>query len=228
MNKTYNYTSVKEVLSRLLRHPLLQDVTIEAVVQYVVDFIGIFGMPKLYQDKQVEVEIENFMGVLPCDLVSIKQVKDKKSNLCLTAMTDSFNPKQDMPTELSFKTQGRVIVTSFKEGTVEIVYNAIPVDEDGFPLVIDNPVFLKALELYVKKQMFTILFDMNKISPAVLQNVQQEYAWVAGQLHSEFTMPTLSELESIKNAWCTLLQRNNDFLMGFKNSGRQERLSILP
>jgi hypothetical protein len=53
---------------------------------------------------------------------------------------------------------------------VAISYKSIPVDKDGFPLLIDNPVFLKALELYIKKEVFTVLFDMGKITPPVLQN----------------------------------------------------------
>ena len=52
MIKEYNYINIKEILSRLLRHPLLQDVTLEQIIHYILDFIGIFGMPKLYQDKE--------------------------------------------------------------------------------------------------------------------------------------------------------------------------------
>ena len=52
MVKEYTYISIKEILSRLLRNPLLQDVTLEQAVQYTIDFIGIFGLPKLYQDKE--------------------------------------------------------------------------------------------------------------------------------------------------------------------------------
>ena len=234
MNKEYTYTSIKEVLSRVLRHPLLQEVTLEQAVQYTVDFIGIFGMPKLYFPKQETVHIEDFKGLLPCDLISINQVKDCRTHVCLRAMTDSFNPRERKSlllktidqAELSFKTQGRVIVTSFKEGDIEVAYLAIPVDEDGFPLIIDNAIFLNALELYIKKKAFTILFDMGKIQAPVLQNTQQEYAWAAGQLSSEFTIPSLSELEALKNSWCTLLQRSNQFEKAFKEDGSLERVRV--
>jgi len=33
------------------------------------------------------------------------------------------------------------------------------VDENGFPLILDNPVYLRALESFIKKEVFTILFD---------------------------------------------------------------------
>ena len=105
-----------------------------------------------------------------------------------------------------------------------ISYKAIPVDKDGFPLLIDNPVFLKALETYIKKEEFTILFDMGKINPAVLQNTQQQYAWLAGQLRSEFTIPSQSEMESIKSMWCSMLQKDNKFYSGFKNLNKSHNI----
>ena len=141
-------------------------------------------------------------------------------------MTDNFMSRNNDDRELSFKTQGQVLFVSFKTGEVLVSYKAIPVDKDGLPLLIDNPIFLKALESYIKREVFTILFDMGKIAPAVLQNTQQSYAWLAGQLQSEFTIPSISEMESIKNSWCTLLQRTSEFKTGFKNNGNREYLKI--
>ena len=234
MIKEYQYTNIRRVLDELHRHPLLSDLTLEQVVSYIVSFIGIFGMPKLYQDKEEVLHIEDFRTKLPCDLICINQIKECKTGVCLRSMTDNFMPREyydrsagyKIPQELSFKTQGQVLYVSFKTGDVSVSYKAIPVDKDGFPLLIDNPVFLKALEAYIKKEAFTILFDMGKIAPAVLQNTQQQYAWLAGQLQSEFTIPSISEMESIKNSWCTLLQRTTEFREGFKNNGSQEYIKV--
>ena len=234
MVKEYQYTNVRQVLDELHRHPLLSDLTLEQVVSYIVSFIGIFGMPKLYQDKEEVLHIEDFRAKLPCDLISINQIKECKTGVCLRSMTDNFMPREHydrstgykIPQELSFKTQGQVLYVSFKTGDVSVSYKAIPVDKDGFPLLIDNPVFLKALEAYIKREAFTILFDMGKITPAVLQNTQQSYAWLAGQLQSEFTIPSQSEMESISRMWNTLIQRTNEFNTGFKSLGDREYLKL--
>lgn len=234
MIKEYTHISIKEVLSRLLRHPLLQDLTLEQVVQYTLDFISIFGLPKLYQDKEEVIHIEEFRGLLPCDLISINQVKECKSGVCMRSMTDNFMPQEHydknvgykVPQELTFKTQGQIIYTSFKTGDILVSYKSIPVDKDGYPLLIDNSVFMKALELYIKREVFTVLFDMGKIQGAVLQNTQQQYAWLAGQLRSEFTIPSISEMESIKRSWCTLIQRTASFNDGFRNNGNQEYIKL--
>lgn len=234
MINDYQYINIRRILDELKKHPLLQDLTLEQVVSYTITFIGIFGMPKLYQDKEEVLHIEDFRAKLPCGLISINQIKECETGICLRSMTDTFMPREHhdrvtgyrLPQELSFKTQGQVLYVSFKTGDVLVSYKAIPIDKDGFPLLIDNPVFLKALEAYIKKEEFTILFDIGKITPAVLQNTQQQYAWLAGQLQSEFTIPSISEMESIKNSWCTLIQKVSEFDSGFKSLGDKEKIRL--
>lgn len=215
----HNYINIREVLSRLHRHPLLQDVTLEQVIQYTVDFISIFGLPKMYETKEVSLKVENYRVLLPEDFISIIQVSNS-SGVALRSMTDNFLPKEDS-SELTFKIQGRVIYTSFKEGELEITYQSIPIDNDGFPLLLDNPVFLKTLESYIKKEVFSILFDLSKLKGDVYQNSQQQYAWLAGQLRAELTMPTIQEMESIKNMWTSMIARTHEFNNGFKTLGRE-------
>ena len=223
----FNYVRLPEVLSRLLRHPLLRDLDLETAIQFVVDFISCMGLPKIYADKVTTICIDNFRGVLPCDLIAINQVRLAKNGVCLRAMTDSFNGTHpDDNGELSFKTQGSVIFTSFKTGDIELSYKAIPTDDDGLPLLPDNPIFLKALELYIKKEWFTILFDMGKISPAVLQNTQQEYAFKAGQCNNEFIIPSVSEMEAFTRMYNTLVPRVNEFSKSFKHMGDREYIKL--
>lgn len=223
----YNYINIREVLSRVMRHPLLTDLNLETAIQYTLDFIACMGLPKTYIDKYAVIDIEEYRGKLPCDCVAINQVRECKTGACLINMTDSFNGthKEDKSVK-SFKTQGCMIYTSFRTGQVEISYKAIPTDDDGLPLLPDNAVFLKALELYIKMEWFTILFDMGKISSAVLQNTQQEYAFKAGQCNNEFMIPSVSEMESITNMFNQLIPRVNEFNKGFRHLGDKEYMKL--
>lgn len=223
----YNYINIREVLSRIMRHPLLTDLNLETAIQYTLDFFAAMGLPNIYADKVTTICIDNFRGVLPCDLIAINQVRLARNGVCLRAMTDSFNGTHPEDNgELSFKTQGSVIFTSFKTGDIELSYKAIPTDDDGLPLLPDNPVFLKTLELYIKKEWFTILFDMGKISPAVLQNTQQEYAFKAGQCNNEFIIPSVSEMEAFTRMYNTLVPRVNEFSKSFKHMGDREYIKL--
>lgn len=259
MIKEIQYTNIRRVLDNLHEHPLLSNLTLEQAVRYTIRFIGLFSFPKMFQDKICNVDIKGFRGLLPCDLISIIQVKDTHTGICLRAMTDSFpkglepsppsphKPYKDLlnnavPTkhggidkeyippqhkhfeELSFKTQGRVIFTSFPEGCVEIAYKSIPVDEDGFPLLIDNENYLAALEAFIKLQVFTIKFDTGKINTNVLQNAQQDYAFRAAELGSEFNTPSYSEAEALSRFNNTLILNMRQFDDGFNHLGDRELL----
>jgi hypothetical protein len=239
MVREIRYTNIRRVLDSLHDHPMLSNLTLEQVIRHTIRFISIHGYSKLYQDKETDVDIHEFRGLLPCDLISIVQVKDGCSGICLRSMTDSFTPGLVPPPtpyphmpyippkahghgEPTFKTQGRVVFTSFPEGKVRIAYKAIPVDEDGFPLLIDNENYLACLEAYIKKQVFTIKFDQGKIAAGILQNAQQEYAWLAGQLQSEMTIPSYSEMQSIQNYITSILPSMKNFDRGFKHLGDRE------
>lgn len=230
MVKEIKYVNIKEIVSRVLRHPLLKDFTLEQAIQYVADFMDIFGLDKMLQNKEAIVEIKDYRGVLPCDCVAINQVKDCKTGICLRAMEDTFTPNDKsygcQKEELAFKTQGNVIFTSRKFEKVLISYKATPVDKDGYPLLIDNGIYLKALELYIKKELFLVLFETGKVSAAVIQNVQQDYAWRAGQLQKELTNPSVSELESFARNWTAMIPRDNTFDNGFRDNANREYRKI--
>lgn len=233
MNKNVKYIKLQEVLSRILRHPKLKKVNMEQAVQYTIDFIHIFGLPEMFEDKEIIVPIKCHRGELPCDLISINQVMDMCSHTCMRSMTDTFFPDNyqrgkktagytGYADELTFRVQNHIIFTSFEDGEVKVSYKAIPVDEYNFPLIPDNPTYLKTLELYIKVEVFTILFDEGAIKGDVLSHTEQQYAWRAGQLTSEYNIPSESEMESICRSWTTLIQRTTDFDNGFRNLGDRE------
>lgn len=226
MVKEIEYTNIREILSRVLRSRMLQEFTLEQAIQYTIDFIGIFGFPELYEDKQAEIDICEYKGKLPCDLVQITMVKDCRTNVPLRSMTAAFNPGgkyyNHLRHEPQFKVQNRVIVTSFPKGRVIIAYKAIPVDDEGLPLLIDNTKYLKALELYVKCQLFTNLFEEGKITMQVLNHAEQEYAWAAGQLEEEFKTPSESEMQSITNILHQIIVREDEFYNRWESLGNKE------
>ena len=220
-----NFVNIREVLARVTSHPMLKNIDLEQAIRYTVDFISLVGCPTFYLDKEVDIPIEDYRGLMPCDLVSIVQVKDKKTGFCMHSMTDTFNPREyNFHTEPTFKTQGNVILTSFRTGEVTISYKALPVDETGIPLLIDNANFLKALELYIKKEKFSDLDDEGKIRDGSMGKAETDDAWAVAQCEKEFVMPSISELQSITNMLNTLIPRVTEFDNGFTELGNREYL----
>lgn len=227
------YISLRQVLDDILDHPMLKDVSFERAVNYTVHFMRIVGCPRMFEERTALVEIENYRGLLPCDFNDIIQVRthsscDRKNYRVFRHTTDSFHMsdnKQDS-FDLTYKIQGNIIFTSIKEGIIEIAYNAFAVDSDGYPLIPDNSSFIRALELYIKKQHFTVLFDTGKINNAILNQTLQDYAFAVGQAQSDLVRPTIDQMESFTNSLNTLVTRVNEHRSGFVNNGTQEKIRL--
>lgn len=230
-----NYISIKQILDDLLDHPMLQGLTLERAINYAIRFIQIVGMPNQFEEKVSIIEIKDYRGVLPDDFYEMIQVRthkegDKNPRTYKYAENSFHYSSGEYDNKLkeifTYKIQNNVIYTSTKDLEIEISYWAIPVDNMGFPLIPENSSFITALELYIKKQYFTILFDTGKLNPNVLQNVQQEYAWYVGQAQSDLIRPTIDQMQSITNMWNTLIPRVTEHEKGFYNAGSREYLKV--
>lgn len=225
------YVSIKQILSDILEHPMLKELSFERAINHVVHFLRIVGCPDIFNEKVEQVEIKEHRGILPCDLENIIQVRvcgglhDKE---VFRYTTDSFHMSEDYRDsyDLTYKVQGNIIFTSLKKGIIEIAYRAFEVDEDGYPMIPDNSSFITALEFYIKKKHFTILFDQEKIKPVVYNQVCQDYAWYIGQAQSELIKPTIDQMKSITNMLNTLVPRVSEHKSGFINTGTQEKIRV--
>lgn len=223
--------SIKQILDDITDHPLMKDVTLERVVKHSIDFMRILGVPQIFENKVEKLEVKNHKALLPCDFYQMNQVKllgncPERSKV-FRYTTDSFHLEDKYhgkSIDLTYMIQNSVIFTSIEEGEIEISYQAVMTDNDGYPLIPDNGSFANALELYIKLKVFTYLFDTGKISQAVYQNTQQEYSWAVGQASNQLKMVTLDQMESLSNIWSNLLIRAREHKYGFINTGTKELL----
>lgn len=217
------FLSIRQIMDDLMAHPLLRDLSLERVVNYTYDFLRIVGCNKLFIEKVETIIVDDYRAQLPCDFVSIIQVKGKHDKE-YRYTTDNFHLEhnKECNIESTYKIQGDVIYTSNEHDVLTIAYKAVALDEDGFPMVPDNASFKAALELYIKRAVFTVLFDLGKINLNVLQVTQQQYAWYVGQAQTSMIKPTADEMESFTRMWNTLIPRVREHRTGFKFLGNRE------
>lgn len=220
------YTNINTIAAKLTRHPLMEDISMETIIDYAVEFIRIMGIPNTFIEKVVPIEIKEFRGELPCDLYEVIQVRYK--DRIFRESTDSFHMSHDkIPGELSYKMNDNCIFTSLEEGTIEMAYKAMPTDMNGYPLIPDNGSYEKALEAYIKLQWFTMLFDLGKVLPVVLQNTQREYHTAVTRAYTGLLMPSLDKMENIARLWNRMLpDRPFDHITGYKNMSDKEILKV--
>lgn len=219
-----DYINVNVIADRVKRNPLLEDIPFETILDHTFEFIKLIGMPKVFLEKTAIIPIEDYRGVLPCDLYDIIQVRTDKGDY-FRGSTDSFHMSPcGGKAGMTYKVQGTCIFTSIPKGSIEVAYRAFPLDEEGMPLIPDNGSYARALQEYITVECFTSLFDQGKITLQVLQNRQQRYSWAVGQAQTELVRPSLDQMTSISNMWTKLLPSKKDYRNGYATEGAEQRL----
>ena len=219
------YISIRQIMDDLMDHPMLQDLTLERVVKYAVDFMRLIGIPNLYEDRVQTIHIDRHRAILPCDLIQLIQVRDKNTGYCYTTTTDSFfgsDNENQIKAGFTYKHQGNVLITSKEYGDIDVAYRAMLTDEEGFPVLPDNGTFAEALELYIKKKCFTTLVECKKMDAGILEIVDRDYLWKVAQATQDLRRPTIDQMQSIMNMWNTMIQRKVGHEDGFKHLNQKE------
>lgn len=216
-------TNIRRVLDDIMDHPMLRDVTLDQAVRYTVRFMQKVGCPFIFTEKCEVLEIHHYKAKLPCDFYKIIQVKDCHTGLCYRSATDSFHMGHFKTSrDFTYKIQSNVLVSSVEEGFCEIAYLAMETDEDGFPVIPDDEVFLNALELYIKKERFQIIYDQGKLQLNQIEMVKQDYGFAVGQLMGRYNDLSTDEWESITNMMTQLIPNKWEHQEGYSRLGEKE------
>ncbi len=222
-----NWITSKVVMPRVTSNDLLKSVDKEHLMDFATDFVKLLNVYELYKENVTVLKVENYRAVLPCDIMKLIAVRDNKTKYPYLSTTDIFFDSEDkVELAKTYKVQGSVIYTSNKEGEIEICYQSLNVDEEGFPMIPDTTTFKDALFYYIKNRVFDNLYDVSKISGQVLQKAQQDYSWKVAQASTELKEMNLDQLESISNNWNTHIIRTHAHKSGFRDINKEQRINI--
>ena len=222
----YQYTNIRTVADSIYRNPILQDLTIDDIIKYTTDFVNIVSMPGFFLDKVSKVDIKEYRGVLPCDIIKLIQVRDFDNKDAYHSSSDTYYTTTDDNKSkcLTFKQKGRFIYTSEKDTTLEIVYKSYPTDDQGMLMIPDNPVFIEALNQYITREYMTILYYQGKIDRFMLDRIEQRYAWAVGRCEGEFILNDLNEMEGLANINNQLVHNYSQHKHSYRNMNSKQKL----
>lgn len=109
--------------------------------------------------------------------------------------------------DLLYKITGNIIHSSIEKCKIKIAYKAIKCDKDGYPMIIDNASFIRALVSYIKKNYFTVLFECGQLQQNVLQNAQQEYSFNIAQASNDMIDTSPETMVVLSRIYNTMLDR---------------------
>lgn len=117
----------------------------------------------------------------------------------------------------SYTLNGVTIDTSFESGYVEIAYDSVKTDSEGYPMVPDNKSFIEAFKYYLLKGKAEPEFFRGKISQAAYSKIEQQYAFYVGQAGNSFNMPSPDQMEMMIQGLIRILPHSNNVTDGWKS-----------
>lgn len=225
--------SVGNILWKVLKQPIVQDLKYEDAAEYAIEYLRLIGAPLSFEDKVIRIKLNNYKGVLPPNLISLRGIEYSDSE-CTGGIamryasniyhTDIKNDRDcdDYYKEYTYITQNNIITTSMKDGWINISYSALATDDFGYPLIPDNESFKVGLEYYIIHRTLEGLWSMGKITDKVFQYYEQKRHYYSAQATNSMTIKNLDQMETMMNAVNRMIVDVNPQETFYKNFGVKE------
>lgn len=238
MSLTPQKISLNAIVSKVYRDlDITEEYDLIDLIEWSVEALRFINAYQQYEDKSDCLNITNYRTELPCDLVSLLQVEangkqlDKASNNVFSKKargsyvnqpySHNLNSLDSLPLKLgrlyylsngdSFKFEKGWIKTSFKEGNISIVYKAIPVDEDGLPLIPDDESYKEAITSYIKMKYFYKRAIKEDRFRWFYQDAEVKWNKYCNQAGTKAMMPDIFTLENIKRNYLSFIPKLNTY-----------------
>lgn len=230
------YISSKTVIDKVFRdHPFVTDhLELERSLEWIGDIIGLMGVNSMLIDKCCTLTVEDYKAKLPSDLVYLQLTRynDGNNKQAMRYDGDPFGCKMHCsdsnnlvcPADKTYKLNNDFMFTSFNEGEVELAYKAFPIDEEGFPLVPDEPSAIEAISWHIAYKIAYIMYVQDLLKADKFKFIKQQKDWYVGKAIGVGKLLTIDQAETWKNMTVRLLPVINAHSDGFKNIGNQEKL----
>lgn len=120
----------------------------------------------------------------------------------------------------TYKIQGDFIISSIEKGYIQLAYTAIKTDNDGYPMIVNDQAFIRALVSYiVYKRVFTNYINGRLPNENIMERVERDYEANIAIAEQKLRMPTIDEFNNISRMMNSFIFRNNARKTGFKNLG---------
>lgn len=239
MSLTGKYVDVAYVIERVYRdYGFDLEIKFDEVIEWIWDVMSLIGAPQPLVDKITDgrdtmpdpISIENYRGELPNDLHSVTLARDYESKMPMICKASSFLQDMEqtfrMESQYTYTLNNNYIFTSFEEGQVELHYKAFPTNSLGMPMIPDDIKFIMAVQAYVAERIGFRLFMQDHLAGQKYQKLEVDRAWYIGAAGTKAQIPSIDEMEGIKNRYLRLKTQVDLHDASFIYSPNSERLIL--
>lgn len=215
-------TAIAKIMADLnLQEHELRISDIRSWIAEAVEKIG--GVTKLNHkvsgvDGEPILKLSGHQVQLPCDLHQLQQVAYsrtpcgpwypmRKATGSFAAWDENtkgfYHPRNNTNTseQVQYIVKPGFIMSNMRDGFLKLSYNAIPVDDDYYPMIPNMASYQEAIYWYVAMKMMYPQYLRGELPSDRYSEMRKSWNFYRQQAYAEVLMPNLDELESIKNNW---------------------------
>ncbi len=117
----------------------------------------------------------------------------------------------------TFDINDSYITFNIPKGNACIAYWAFPVDEEGFPMIPDDAKYKRAIQDYLIHKVDYRLWRQDLISDKVYKQSEANWLWSIASVGGHLKMPSLDQMELLKNSLTRLIPRFHSYQNFFKD-----------
>lgn len=126
-------------------------------------------------------------------------------------------------TDYTYLIKHGYIKTNIETGYLMVAYQAIPTDNEGYPMIPDNASFIEAVYWYIVMKLLYPQWVTGQIRDAVYADAKRSWNFYCKQAYGNVMMPNGAEqMESIKNTWHRLVEEFNEHDSFFSTMGQEQ------
>jgi len=197
--------SVKQVVSAVIRNLGVQDAAKEfhTFVEWAFEAekkIGSYCTFKLIEDT---LNVSNKKAALPSDFLELVDIKNS-ADIHFTPATKSFQTKlANYSDSYKYYVRDGYIHTTGEDLQIDIVYQALETDVEGYPTISAN--HEDAIAAYIMYKYKARDYYNQKLPRYIYVDLKREWSRLCGQARGNDNMPTKNQWRQISKYWNSLL-----------------------
>lgn len=240
MSLTGKHVDVSHIIERVYRdYGFDLEIKYDEVIEWIWDVISLIGAPTVFVDKVTDgtslnmpqpIVIENYRGDLPVDLHSVHLARDYDTKMPMILKSSTYLRDTEQvyvqESQYTYTLNESYIFTSFESGEVELHYKAFPTNNLGMPLIPDDIKFVMATQAYIAERIGFRLWMQDHLAQQKYNKLEQERMWYIGAAQTRAAIPSIDEMEGMKNRYLRLRIHPDLHDTSFIYSAEKERLIL--
>ena len=231
------YVSIKQIFGVVYRNiGINYDVSESDMYEWGAEALSLIGAYSQYDEVSKCIDLKDGKAALPLGFHKLVDINYNKSPVYWATNTNAHNYQckdcnisvcSDRINQKTFYINDNYLITNIDgEENVCMVMLKMHTDDEGYPMVPDDPYYSKAVSSYIIHMIDTISWRKGNLPDKVYAKSEQDWLFYVNSARGSANMPNVAQLENLKNITTRLMPLKNEYSKNFVNTTNPERLNI--